>query len=845
MRINSNWAAYLENGVVDNLLSVYAESEAELARYLEYLLLEKKWLTAQNMPSLTAMGKLISRKPRRPVSAAGFVVVSHSDKSNVKRLENLGRTFFNIDDASDYDNSDSPDTDVSGTKTEALTPWRYPKTYTVPEGTVFTSAGGVKFISTETVSIKYFDGSYATIKDDPEKYKEFIKNGGWNNIKYLKVPVIQGIQKTTTLGIASGERFETFNIPNLNIEDASHSMSQKFFYVEVTTNDTTNAAPKTERWEEISNIRLAGPYDKVFEVIPSDDLSQLSFKFGDGTSGKMLTADTKVVLHYLETMGADGNVDAKFQVTKMEFPNNYPMVDPRSGAVSDFLSCTNIYAIRGGKDAEDFDDYRLNAPTSYVKSYATATKKEYEEKIMKYSPVSLLRLKVFSGNNFVTNNIDTNISDIYCEVASEYTTIQNKFYVTALQSNGELIDDPDASFIEPVLKSMANQKSPNDSLEYLKPSLIKLGVGVTVTSASLDYSDDDIKETASQEILKRYSIFSQDFKEKFYLSDVIADIKKYAFSDTISVELTALADIDYDSISFIAIDSGKPLSADNAVIAIPFKFNKIFSQNAYLQGFKNYTVNSGYLLKVSVQFNSSVQADNNRIFFLFDNRVDQADETVSVEDGKILAISESKPVPTIKKIITTDFNYKINFCDESADSFNNRQVRVAQFKYSDIITEDTNLIKMKSFNQAPYEIRYYAVDSEGKAILYNGADTIPDNYEFESITTVDSSVGYAKNKEYINNVDILFTEDYDNIDSASYASGYLIFPPSYFNFDNTDIVDSEDAYRLAADRLKSMATIKVQARPKASDFYPEEWNEIVYVDSSDINVSVNRLLEDK
>lgn len=256
-------------------------------------------------------------------------------------------------------------------------------------------------------------------------------------------------------------------------------------------------------------------------------------------------------------------------------------------------------------------------------------------------------------------------------------------------------------------------------------------------------------------------------------------------------------------------------------------------------------MNSGYLLKVTVEFNSSTNSDNNRIFLLIDNRVDLADDTANVESGKILPINSELPVPNIKKIVTTDFNYKINFCDESSDNFNNRQVRVAQFKYTDTITNDINVIKMKNFNQAPYEIRYYDVDTEGKAILYNDANLIPDNFEFESITTSDSSVGHARNTEYLNNVDILFTEDYDDLDSSSYASGYIILPPEYFNLGEEDIVNSAEKYRAIAEKLKSMVTIKVQARPKMSDFYPDDWNEIIYIDNSDIAVDVTQIIEDK
>ena len=190
LRISNKWAQFLDNGVIANLIDVYAEGEAELARYLEYLLMEKKWLTAQNMSSLTHMARLISRKPRRPVSAAGFVIVSHTDETGVDRLSNLGRSFFDIDAESNYDNI-TLDSTVVGTATQALVPWTWSTVYTVPRGSIFTASNGTQFISTETAQSRYLNVAFNTIKSDPDQYNNFLKAGGWNGIKYLKIPVIQ------------------------------------------------------------------------------------------------------------------------------------------------------------------------------------------------------------------------------------------------------------------------------------------------------------------------------------------------------------------------------------------------------------------------------------------------------------------------------------------------------------------------------------------------------------------------------------------------------------------------------------------------------------------------------
>jgi hypothetical protein len=59
-----------------------------------------------------------------------------------------------------------------------------------------------------------------------------------------------------------------------------------------------------------------------------------------------------VTCDYITTDGAAGNIDQKFQVTKLTFPNGQQMVDPRTQKTVQFLQCTNVVPIMGGRDAE-------------------------------------------------------------------------------------------------------------------------------------------------------------------------------------------------------------------------------------------------------------------------------------------------------------------------------------------------------------------------------------------------------------------------------------------------------------------------------------------------------------
>ena len=78
LQVQEDWANILGVSVIGNLIDVIAESNAELARYLEQLYNEKKWRNARNMSSLTHAADLISYKRQLPKSAIGYVIVSHT-----------------------------------------------------------------------------------------------------------------------------------------------------------------------------------------------------------------------------------------------------------------------------------------------------------------------------------------------------------------------------------------------------------------------------------------------------------------------------------------------------------------------------------------------------------------------------------------------------------------------------------------------------------------------------------------------------------------------------------------------------------------------------------------------
>ena len=499
-------ATILDDSAFQVILDTFSEGLAELARYIEYDTMEKKWTNAQNLPSLTHMGKLIGRKRRRPTSAIGYVVVSHKDINGKQRLPNYGSYFFDLDQTSDFDDI-TQDASANYIQKSALVPWTCSDVYTIPKGTIFTSTNNIPYISTSSVSTRILSIPYSTIITSSEKYEEFISSGGWDGIKYLKVPVIQGVQREITLGTANGNRFQAFSIPESNIEGAYNDISREYFYIEVTPEGSHT---KTEKWAEVQNIRLAGPYDKVYETKLSEDGSSLIIKFGDGISGYLPPKGATITCHYLETLGAKGNLDRAGLIdgSSFQFPTGYRKIDPRSNALDEeFLYATNTIAISGGRDIEDSSAYRLNAPTSYLQSYTTAVKAAYEEQIMKASPVLLSKLKCFPDSTFTASQVDTSTNeDVNDNISDEVSIISNALNITAIKADGSKFDEETVNeeFIQPVIKTIGDLKGPNDTLTYIEPNYIKIAPSVKINTYDLNTTESDIRDQVSAAITAKY-----------------------------------------------------------------------------------------------------------------------------------------------------------------------------------------------------------------------------------------------------------------------------------------------------------------------------------------------------
>lgn len=329
-----NWSQILKDSALTSLLGAISESEAELARYFEYLLRESKWQYAQNLSSLLTEAPYLGYVPQRKVSSIGTLTISHSSF-----LAAAGVTVFRKSDL------DTLIPAYAGS----------PTMITIPQRTSVYTSNGIYFVTSEKAV--YTTGD-----------------------KYIDIPIIQGIiksQSTTMLG----NPFETIGIPSdaLSgyVEAADNSISSDFFSVYVTASGTTTPVKYT-RFED---IYLADYNELAYEVSVSKDFSTVTVMFGNGTAGALVPANSVVRIDYLSTLGENGNVNDSYVINNLE---------TQLGDTKFFL--TNFEAALGGSSEDTLEEIRSKAPLQYLINGSIITADAYKRVIESIPYVKLAKV---------------------------------------------------------------------------------------------------------------------------------------------------------------------------------------------------------------------------------------------------------------------------------------------------------------------------------------------------------------------------------------------------------------------------------------------------------------------
>ena len=845
LRVSEDWAMILHDGTAGSLISTIAEGFSELARYLEFALNEKKWRSAMNVSSLMHMAELISYKRQLPQSAIGYIVVSHTDAEGADRLGNLGKYFFDLDAASNYDNIEKSQSS-SLSERKALVPWTSSLSYTVPQGTRFLSDTGIEFFATESVSSKCLTKGFSIITSDSSLKEAFIKNGGWKGIKYLKVPVMQGIQRSVSVGRTHRKRFECFKLETTSVDRASTSVTRQFFKVRIVKKADDSNTVTEEIWEEIDKINRAGPLDKVFEKKISQDGTGIIIKFGNDIAGRIPPSDAEVFVDYVETKGYKGNISAKYSVNKMIFPSGYSMVDPRTNTISSFLSCTNNVSISGGKDIDSIENIRSDAPLSYLQSYTIATKEKYGYEIERNSPINILHWNLWDASSNTVKQLNSVVG------LNTEDKLSDKVFVSGSIVNLSIIDatgsapDEDTmneSVLPSIFSALQKISPPSESLCYKKANVVTVTPLARIKTSDITTSESDIKNYVKSAISMSYDVSNQKFNSPIYSSKIIHDIKAISLVDSVSIMLEANAYYDYENAYLIPKDFNSLASQSDFLVAIPFEFSNIFMKSPIAAGFEDYKSQANYLLRVDLSFKNSANFDNDRTFFLIDHRKETDGEAIDSQTAKEYFVNDEKAFIK-KQIIDTVSNDTITMFRETDDNFRQRQVRIAQFPKITDITDAKFFSILESQTAEPSEIRPLVQSIDGKNLMFS---SIYVNKELRSSLNGEAEAGaicYKKDLRWIDDVDIIFHES--SSDDSLFGTIYL--PLDYLKFDESDIdvslySSAEDNIQLSyqlSSLLKQYIGLRIAAVPKEKDISTYDEADFVYLDSDTMAVTIDR-----
>jgi hypothetical protein len=548
------WSQILGDSATTSLIDGIGESEAESVRYMENLLSESKWRYAQNLSSFVTQSSYLGYLPQRRISAIGSIYVSHDPQMN-----NLGSILFTLADLeanlSTYSGADIP----------------------IPRGTIFSTSVSptIQFISTQDMTYQ-----------------------GSQGVQYLEIPVIQGVQTNTSI-IILGNPFEEVSIADITMEDGSNSISSNFLNVIYQPYGSSSSITM----QDYEDIFLAGPTEYAYDIQVPTDLSATLIRFGDGTTGALLTSGSTITVYYLSSLGTSGNVTKSYSVNTVV------------STLSSTLYCSNLTSILGGAGQDTISSIQGKAPTAYITNggsvISTAAYK-----------------KVIESFSYVQTAI------VYTAMYTDPTTslTQNTIMYSAINTEGNVVESSNSTFVADVSSALVDKNSPLDVIQYIDPNFIHIRLNIEGSVDSSVATDlVSLGSTVQSDIYSTYGTVTQNFNSSFDSSAVISYISSKYSLQKVTNQLEAVIDIPASS---FAISSSYP-----GYYTQSFYFDPSFTS---LYGFDN---NHQYCLKMNIIFTCTACLANSRTLFF----VPIANNTISY-------------TCTVTNPIT---NGNINFCNST------------------------------------------------------------------------------------------------------------------------------------------------------------------------------------
>ena len=322
----------------------------------------------------------------------------------------------------------------------------------------------------------------------------------------IDVNVVEGKPVETTFEITSGAFPEGTSFASLTV----HSSKLENRIYDVLVNGVL--------WSEVDYIRLAKTgSDLVYATKSSYDFSSVAFMFGDGVFGQSLKIGDVVTIRYVDTDGADGNVDSTGNVTIVEGSH----LDTLGNQVT--LFCTNPANISGGDGYEDIETIRVEAPLSYQTGNRAITANDYKALLLKSGIVDNA---VVWGEAEI--NEDLGLPAGTYILANEDLVYISGYKVDNLTDLGLVINSAQQSSIRSVLSDV---KGVTDILQFVDADFIYLLFSSTIYISDVKFSPGAVAAAVKDTLSQTYSIKSQSFFKSLYHSQYETIISKVSGVD--------------------------------------------------------------------------------------------------------------------------------------------------------------------------------------------------------------------------------------------------------------------------------------------------------------------------
>ncbi|MAF36932.1 hypothetical protein CL622_07480 [archaeon] len=452
-------------------------------------------------------------------------------------------------------------------------------TYTIPRYSFF-NVGGI----------------YYSFNSDVTFTKTIDANESLTDLQ-AKQLLYQGIYREYPLVTALGEDFETIVILPGDDVVIDH------FGVDVYVKGADTG--KWSQWDRTTSLYLEKSVSKKYEVRLNEN-KRYELKFGNGNTGKRLTAGDIVAVYYLESAGSQGeigpNILDRSRLTKYNTVQFQSVFDEIRDANIKYITQVQMAAIEFSNsngssqyyEGETVDDIRKNAPKLFGTQHRLVTKDDYASYIKQNYSNMVKDVKVVNNWDYIDGHMKYNLETLKLSKNNEdpRTLLNQVNFADSCDFNNiycyviprikqTTSSNPRANYLTPsqksnILSGLRERKTLGTEIIVSDPAFLAVDIGTY--NPNTETLTKEISDVTQLKIV-RSNTSSKSFES--IKTQVINSIKTY-FDEielgeaiNISTVLNSILDIgDISSISTVRTDTNQETQGLNLSI-----WNPIFPED--------------------------------------------------------------------------------------------------------------------------------------------------------------------------------------------------------------------------------------------------------------------------